>query len=334
MIFLGLAVLAYLAAIYLLGMGLWLEGKRTAAISAIALAVLLLPALVAAAASPDITSPFVRFLGNPALYAGPVGWLTGCAPAATHEALPEPTMAPAVEAEKAVRAPGEAAPAAEAPRLRQYFPETLYWNPEAITDKDGFLELAIPMADSITTWRLSALASSQRGELGMSTLGIRVFQDFFIDLDLPVSLTQGDEVSIPVAVYNYLPQAQTVRLEVAEEDWFELHDTPVKELTIASNDIQVVYFRIEVVRFGRQALRVTAWGERMSDAIQKEVTVVPDGKEIRSTDSNWLQQTTVLAMNIPTEAIQGTAKIEVKIYPGVVSQIVEGLERILRMPFG
>jgi len=288
---------------------------------------------VAAAVTPGVVSPFVRTLGDPALYAGPAGWLTGCAPAPTGAPAAKETMAPAVEAEKEMRPPGEAAPA-EAPRLRQYFPETLYWNPEAVTDRDGFLALEVPLADSITTWRLSALASSQRGELGMSTLGIRVFQDFFIDLDLPVSLTQGDEVSIPVAVYNYLPEAQTVRLEIAEEDWFELHDAPTKELTIASNDIQVVHFRIEVGRFGRQALRVTAWGERMSDAIQKEVTVVPDGKEIRSTNSNWLQQTTVLAMNIPTEAIQDTAKIEVKIYPGVISQIVEGLERILRMPFG
>ncbi len=331
MLFLGLACLAYLVAIYLLGVGLWIEGRRTAAVSAIALAVLLLPAIVAAAAMPQVTSPLVRTLGDPALYVGPMGWLTGCAPLA-YEAPPQPTQAPAVELEKEAAAPGQAA--TEAPRLRQYFPETLYWNPEAVTDSEGFLALDIPLADSITTWRLTALASSQRGELGMSTLGIRVFQDFFIDLDLPVSLTQGDEVSIPVAVYNYLPEAQTVRLEVAEADWFELHDALSKELTIASNDIEVVYFRLQVTRFGRQALRVTAWGERMSDAIQKEVAIVPDGKEIRQTASDWLQQTTVRTLNIPAQAIEGTARIEVKVYPGVVSQIVEGLEKIMRMPFG
>jgi len=332
-VFFGLACLAYLTAVYLLGMGLWLEGQRTAAVAAIALGVLLLPAVVAAAVTPGVTSPFVRTLGDPALYAGPVGWLAGCAPAPIGAPEEKETMAPAMEVEKEVRPPGEAAPA-EAPRLRQYFPETLYWNPEAVTDRDGFLALEVPLADSITTWRLSALASSQRGELGMSTLGIRVFQDFFIDLDLPVSLTQGDEVSIPVAVYNYLPQAQAVRLEIAEGDWFELHDERIKELTIASNDIEVVYFRIEVMRFGRQALRVTAWGERMSDAIQKEVAVVPDGKEMRHTESDWLQKTTVRTVSIPTQAIQDTAKIEVKIYPGVVSQVVEGLEKIMRMPFG
>ena len=39
-------------------------------------------------------------------------------------------------------------------------------------------------------------------------------------------------------------------------------------------------------------------------------------------------------VSIPVDAIVGTQNLLVKIYPGVVSQIVEGLDSILRMPFG
>ena len=60
----------------------------------------------------------------------------------------------------------ETAQSSEAPRLRQYFPETMLWLPDAVTDKNGQLELDFPVADSITTWRLTALASSQDGQLG------------------------------------------------------------------------------------------------------------------------------------------------------------------------
>jgi hypothetical protein len=49
-----------------------------------------------------------------------------------------------------------------------------------------------------------------------------VFQDFFVDLDLPISLTEGDVVSVPVAVYNYLPTAQRVSLELRQDPWFAL----------------------------------------------------------------------------------------------------------------
>jgi hypothetical protein len=222
----------------------------------------------------------------------------------------------------------------EAPRLRQYFPETLYWAPEVTTDADGYVSLEIPMADSITTWRLTALASSQDGRLGFTTQGVRVFQDFFVDIDLPVSLTQGDEISIPVGVFNYLPEAQEVRLEVKEEDWFELLGEGEQTLTIASNDIEVVYFPIRVVDFGRQGFQVTAWGEQMSDAIRREVAVVPDGKEFRLTESDWLREDKEIGLEIPAEAVPDTPYVEVKIYPGVMAQAVEGLEKILRMPHG
>jgi uncharacterized protein YfaS (alpha-2-macroglobulin family) len=224
----------------------------------------------------------------------------------------------------------------EPPRLRQYFPETMLWLPDEVTDAAGHRTLTFPVADSITTWRVAALASSQDGRLGSATGGLRVFQDFFIDLDLPTSLTVGDEIAVPVGVFNYLPEAQSVRLEVEEAPWFELVDESVKEIEIASNEITVVYFRIRALDFGRRPFQVTAYGSRMSDAIRKEVQVFPDGKEIRFTNSDRLDPAAPVAttLQIPTDAIVGTQKVMVKIYPGVVSQVVEGLDALLRMPFG
>jgi uncharacterized protein YfaS (alpha-2-macroglobulin family) len=233
---------------------------------------------------------------------------------------------------------GKAAPAKEAgaepPRLRQYFPETLYWAPEVVTDEEGFVSLQIPMADSITTWRLTALASTQDGRLGSTTRGVRVFQDFFVDIDLPVSLTQGDEISIPVGVFNYLPGAQQVRIVVEPEDWFELAGPGEQTLTIAANDIEVVYLPIRVLKFGRQGFQVTAWGEKMSDAIRREVNVLPDGKAIHHTESDWLRESKEVLVEVPAAAVPGATSVEVKIYPGVMAQAVEGLEKILRLPHG
>jgi hypothetical protein len=222
------------------------------------------------------------------------------------------------------------------PRLRQYFPETMYWLPDGITDESGFLRVQLPVADSITTWRVAALASSQDGRLGSATGALRVFQDFFIDLDLPGSLTVGDEIAVPVGVFNYLPEPQSVRLEVEEAPWFELVDERVKEIEIAAHDITVVYFRIQARDFGRQPFQVTAYGSRMSDAIRKEVRIFPDGKELRFTASDRLSPTAAVAETvlIPADAIPGTQRLLVKIYPGVVSQVVEGLDALLRMPYG
>ncbi len=238
--------------------------------------------------------------------------------------------------EKAATDTDSAVQGQEPPRLRQYFPETMLWLPDGETDANGLLHLDIPVADSITTWRLTALASSQDGRLGSASGSLRVFQDFFIDLDLPEALTAGDEVAIPVGVFNYLPESQNIHLELEEADWFELLDEANKEMTIAGNDIDVVTFRIKARDFGRQPFKVTAWGSQMSDAIQKEVRVFPNGKEIRATQADRLNpgETVNQTVAIPTEAIPGTQMLTVKIYPGVVSQVVEGLDSILRMPNG
>ena len=83
------------------------------------------------------------------------------------------------------------------------------------------------MADSITKWRISTTASTLDGKLGGVTDQILVFQDFFIDLDLPVTLTQNDEISLPVAIYNYLEEAQSVRVQIdvdQNNSWFQLLD--------------------------------------------------------------------------------------------------------------
>jgi hypothetical protein len=231
---------------------------------------------------------------------------------------------------------GEAAKpqAKEEIRIRQFFPETMYWSPAVITDGSGKASINVDVADSITTWRISAMANSRAGQLGSASEGLKVFQDFFIDIDLPVSLTQNDEVSIPVAVYNYLPSAQTVTLELTTEPWFELSDSATKKLDIAENDVEGVYFRLKVKQIGNHRLTVHAIGSKMSDAISREIEVMPDGKEYLTSINDRLEKTVEQTLVIPEEAIDGASNILVKVYPGIFSQVVEGMDKILQMPFG
>jgi uncharacterized protein YfaS (alpha-2-macroglobulin family) len=224
--------------------------------------------------------------------------------------------------------------AKEEPRLRMYFPETLYFNPCFLTDMTGKGTLKLKMADSITSWRLTALASGKKGQMGSITTPIRVFQDFFVDIDLPVTLTQNDQVSIPVAVYNYLPSTQKVRLELTKADWFELQDEAVKTVEIQKDQVKAVYFTIKVKGLGYHPLQIKAYGEKMSDAIQRSIEVMPDGKETLVSYSERLTGNVNQNVQIPADAVAGASKILVKIYPGLFSQVVEGLDSMFRMPFG
>ncbi|HEV2474569.1 MAG TPA: alpha-2-macroglobulin family protein [Chthonomonadales bacterium] len=219
-------------------------------------------------------------------------------------------------------------------RVRSYFPETMFWNPDLITDDEGVATLRLPMADSITTWRLSALADSLSGEMGSADFPVKVFQPFFVDLDLPSDLTQNDRIQMPVSIYNYLPTPQKVTVTLQTAPWFSL-DGPSKQTVLASpGQVQVVHFPILVHSFGRFPLQVSAIGSGASDAVRRTVHVLPDGEEIRAAVNDRLAGTVTRTLKVPVEAIAGATKLWVKLYPGAFSQVVEGLDGVLRMPNG
>jgi len=229
---------------------------------------------------------------------------------------------------------GEKEGGGEEPRIREYFPETLFSEPSLITDASGRAKVKIKMADSITKWRLLAMASSLAGQMGSTTAGITVFQDFFVDIDLPVSLTKGDEVSIPVAIYNYLSGPQKVRLELQKDTWFELSDAWNKEKEMGKNEVGVLYYTFTAKEIGKHKLTVRAYGTKMSDAISREIEVVPDGEEQMASSSDRLEGKVVKNITIPKGSIDGTEQVIVKVFPGILSQVVGGLESMLRMPSG
>jgi len=221
------------------------------------------------------------------------------------------------------------------PRLREYFPETLLWQPELTTDKQGRAHLNFKLADNITTWKLSVIGSNENGEVGTAQTEIRAFQPFFAELDPPRVLTEGDRISLPVVLRNYLDHKQSVALEIQPENWFTLLEGNRKRADVPAGDSSTQTFDLRAIASienGKQ--RVTAIGSDSSDAIEKIVTVHPDGEERTDTTSDILQSTTSLAVNIPADVVRGSAHAELKIYPNLAAHVWESVEGIMQRPYG
>ena len=221
-----------------------------------------------------------------------------------------------------------------APRLRQWFPETLLWRPELITDDNGVVNIDVDLADSITTWRLSASAVSANGELGAIQSAVRVFQPFFVDLNLPVALTRGDEVTVPVAVYNYLDRPQTVKLTLDSASSFERMGPAEQMVELAAGEVKSVGYRLRASRVGKQTLRVAARAGEVADAVERTVEIVPDGQKSELVANGDLHEPARLPVVIPADAIDASVTATLKIYPSNFSQLVEGLEGVFRRPSG
>ncbi len=227
---------------------------------------------------------------------------------------------------------------ADAPHVRSYFPEALYINPEILTDGNGNASIEIPIADSITTWRMAMLASTQSGALGSASSSIKVFQDFFVDLDLPVTLTQGDRVSIPIAVYNYSGKSGDVSLKLQPDDWYSLNnDTPEKSVSVESGRVGGSSFTLNANRIGKFKLTLSArmdGADAREDVVVREIEVIPNGREQSIVFNGRLDSTAHHDVNFPAASIPDATSILVRLYPGPLSQIIEGMDSILQMPGG
>jgi anti-sigma factor RsiW len=93
-VLIGLVLLSSLAtwmALLALAAGLWREGRRALSGVAVTLVLLSVVLIVLAGAVWNPSSLLARTASDPRVYAGPLGWLSGCAPPMIEEPLPQPS---------------------------------------------------------------------------------------------------------------------------------------------------------------------------------------------------------------------------------------------------
>src|SRR3984957_7730810 len=221
------------------------------------------------------------------------------------------------------------------PRLRDYFPETLLWSPSVITDANGRAQLKFKLADNITTWKMTVLASNKTGEIGVADREIQAFQPFFLEHDPPKILTIGDVIDLPVVVRNYLPQAQQLSLEMKPASWFELEHPGKQQISVEAGESTTATFPFRataMVKAGKQ--QVYGANRTTGDAVEKTVTVHPNGRDQTSTVAGILRGDSTLSLNIPADLIPGSMRARLKIYPNLLAQVTESIEAGLERPYG
>jgi len=256
-----------------------------------------------------------------------------------------PVVVETVVVEKVLEAPMAMKPAApsvgvppelaEVKRVRQFFPETWIWA-TLDTDPDGKGSLPVVAPDTITTWQLRAVGISQEKGLGIAEDQLRVFQPFFLKVDLPYSCIRGEEFPVRVALYNYLDEAQEIYVEIEEAEWFELRDEPTKVITVPAGDIGGVSFDIRPKALGTQKVKITARSTQAADAVIKEIIVEPEGVQREQVQNLVLSapSSRVLTTAVPEGIVEGSARAYLAVTASYLAQTIEGLEGLLIMPFG
>ncbi|MBA1342515.1 MAG: hypothetical protein C5S52_02835 [ANME-2 cluster archaeon] len=247
------------------------------------------------------------------------------------EAMPAPAVT-------ATPAPTSAAEGelATVTRVRQFFPETWLWMPDLLTDDQGRAQIDLTAPDSITTWRLHAVSSSEAG-IGISEDSLTVFQEFFLDPDMPYAVTRGEVFPVRVQVYNYLDMQQDVKLTLSTGDWFEIIGDGVVTVPVGANSVGDASFTITPTEIGTHTIEIAAQTKATADAVRKEIIVEAEGTRQEIIENGNLDAGTgsiTLDAALPPGIVDDSGVVLVSFTPSIVAQTINGLDSLLNMPFG
>lgn len=241
-------------------------------------------------------------------------------------APPQIETASSVQAEDAKAATGVPARImAATPRLREYFPETLLWLPELVSDAAGEAEVQFRLADSITKWQVRAFVSTEDGRWAHVETKIQAYQPFAIELDPPAQLTEGDEVEVPALLRDYTQRGRRrdVAIRFAPNSWSQVVGQGPG------------YVRLRAVRSAEEApLEVSAVGNRQADAVRRTLRVVPGGYPQKKIELALLTGDTKLAFSIPANSIAASRRARLHVYPSYAALLLESVKGLVRIPAG
>ena len=206
--------------------------------------------------------------------------------------------------------------------------------PELVTT-NGTAKLDLHLSDNITTWTIQTVGNTKDGRIGYGMLdNVRVFKDFFVDFELPKNLVEKDSVSIPVTVHNYTDNSISTTIKISEADWFKLENNNIK-IKVEAKSTNLAYVPISVLKAGNNKFRAEVSSNTQTDIVEKECLVTTKGYKVEKVVSTGnLEEDISEDVLILEDIIENTAKAKVKIYSSTMSQTIEGMENIFRMPTG
>lgn len=217
--------------------------------------------------------------------------------------------------------------------VRNVFLESLAFIPELVTN-EGKTELKLEISDNITTWNIQTVGNTKTGNIGYQNATFKVFKEFFVDFSLPTNSVVTDKVSIPVTLYNYTNDTLVINVNIKENDWSKIGEYE-RNISVPANSTQMLYVPIEIIKDGNNTLRVETTSGKISDIVEKTMTVKPNGLEINKViSSGMIEKNYSQDLIFNEEAIEGTKNIKVKLYASPIAQAIENIDAMLKMPTG
>lgn len=232
---------------------------------------------------------------------------------------------------------------ADAPttKVRKDFRAVAYFNPTIRTDENGKAQVSITLPDSMTTYRVYAVACDKGSHFASMQQDLLVVKDFYLESGLPRFFTRGDRFDFLVSAFNKTDQPGLVDFSVTSESGIELQ-AGLPQLSLAANDRELLPVSGKATRPGLAKATFTGmFGER-TDIIEQKIPV--NSGHLLYTDLVYgtLRKQESLSYNLPTEtrllqsAELGDDDIQVTLTlsGSPFLRMAPGLKYLMKYPYG
>jgi len=222
-----------------------------------------------------------------------------------------------------------------ADRARTDFAETVYWNGLLRTSVDGTARFEFDLSDRVTTWEVNVDAHGG-GRVGQARGSFEAVTPFRFEAKLPVELTAGDELLVPVALACSDERIDSARVAASVQGPLAFGPSFFGEQLVALKDGRGrLLVPVNVTRLGGDGAIVLggeAGGWR--DGVQQPLRIVPRGFPEHLTKGGTVVEDVEFEVAIPADCAPGSLTGRIVLYPSPLSDLLDGLDGILRQPCG
>jgi hypothetical protein len=218
---------------------------------------------------------------------------------------------------------------------RSDFRETIHWAPAVDTGEDGVAKVTFYLSDAVTSFRAVVEGRSAGGLPGRGEAVVQSKMPLSLDVRMPVEVSAGDKISLPVVLSNETDRPIRADLTTAFGSAFKLAENPVSgQVTLAAGERRSFFYPLTVeATAGEADVLVALEAEGLRDEIKKKIRVVPLGFPFYVSHSGTLDGAKRHTLSLGG-ALPGTVHASITLYPSPLATMQQGLQGMIREPGG
>ena len=217
---------------------------------------------------------------------------------------------------------------------RSDFRDTIFWAPRVRTDEQGQAQVAFHLSDAVTSFRVTTEGVGA-GLAGRDETVFKSSLPFSMAVKLPIAVSEGDRVSLPLVLSNELERPLDVAVQASFSELFTVSGAErITQLNLQPQARDSLRYQLTVSgKQGQAPVSFQAEAGGLSDAFSRQLTVLPLGFPQLYDVSGELAERVVHEVDLG-QAEPGTVSARVQLYPSPVATMVQGMEGLLREPSG